>query len=227
MTANKYGNFLTVLLIVLIIGTVIGVGFLAYNFVIKPKIEDDRIIEAIEEFDKNAGENEEEQEPEEDTQQEDINPTIKPNESQGNTESGTKKKTYYEGFVMIGYITIPKTDVKEPILDVVTPESLDKAVATLYPSNPKLNEPGNVVIIGHNYRNGKFFSNNNKLSVGDKVLIKDTTGRELSYTIYQKFQTSDQDTSFYTRNTNGVAEITLSTCTDNGNARIIILAKAD
>lgn len=224
MTANKYGNFLTVLLIVLIIGTVIGVGFLAYNFIIKPKIEDNRTIEAIEEFDKNV---EEEQKTEQDTQQENILPTIKPNESQGNTGSTAKKKTYYQGFVMIGYITIPKTNVKEPILDIVTPESLDTAVAALYPSNPQLNEPGNVVIIGHNYRNGKFFSNNNKLTVGDKVLIKDASGRELSYTIYQKFQTTEQDTSFYTRDTKGATEITLSTCTDDSKARIIILARAD
>ena len=144
------------------------------------------------------------------------------------TSSGTtNKKTYYEGFVMIGYITIPKTNVKLPILDTVTPEALDTAVAVLYPSNPQLNEPGNVVIIGHNYRNGKFFSDNEKLSVGDKVLIKDTTGREVSYTIYQKFQTTEQDTSFYTRDTKGIAEITLSTCTDDSKARIILLAKAD
>ena len=225
MTANKYGNFLTVLLILLIVGTVIGVGFLAYNFVIKPKIDDDRTIEAIEEFDKNA---EEEQKPDEDTQlEENTITTIEPNQSQGSSGSTTKKKTYYEGFVMIGYITIPKTNVKEPILDIVTPESLDTAVAALYPSNPQLNEPGNVVIIGHNYRNGKFFSDNDKLSVGDKILIKDATGRELSYTIYQKFQTTEQDTSFYTRDTKGIAEITLSTCTDDSKARIIILARAE
>ena len=225
MTANKYGNFLTILLIVLIIGTIIGIGFLAYNFVIKPKIDGDRTIEAIEEFDKNA-----EGEQKEDNTEEEGNSiaTIEPNQSQGNIGgSAVKKKTYYEGFVMIGYITIPKTNVKEPILDTVTPESLDTAVAALYPSNPKLNKPGNVVIIGHNYRNGKFFSNNNKLSVGDKVLIKDASGRELSYTIYQKFQTTEQDTSFYTRDTKGAVEITLSTCTDDSKARIIILARAD
>ena len=128
---------------------------------------------------------------------------------------------------MIGYITIPKTDVKEPILDTVTPTSLNKAVAVLYPSNPELNKPGNVVIIGHNYRNGKFFSDNDKLSVGDKIKIKDTSGTELTYTIYQKFQTTEQDTSFYNRNTNGAIEITLSTCTDDSKERIIILARVE
>ena len=139
----------------------------------------------------------------------------------------TIKKTYYKGFVMLGYITIPKTNVKEPILDTDTPETLNTAVATLYPSNPQLNEPGNVVIIGHNYKNGQFFSNNKKLAVGDKIKIKDNSGRELTYTIYQKFETSENDTSFYNRDTNGKIEVTLSTCTDDQKQRIIILARAE
>ena len=225
MRANKYGNLLTILLVILIIAIILGIGFLVYNYVIKAKIDEDRTIEAIAEFDKIVDENNNEQNREEN--EEDLGDLIAPPDDSSTSSGTTNTKTYYEGFVMIGYITIPKTNVKLPILDTVTPESLDTAVAALYPSNPTLNEPGNVVIIGHNYRNGKFFSNNEKLSVGDKILIKDTTGRELSYTIYQKFQTTEQDTSFYTRNTNGIAEITLSTCTDDSKARIIILAKAD
>ena len=128
---------------------------------------------------------------------------------------------------MIGYITIPKTNVKQPIIESVTPEALNTAVALLYPSNAKLNEPGNIVIIGHNYRNGQFFSNNKKLAIGDKIYIKDTQGKEVAYTIYQKFETSEQDTSFYNRDTNGKAEVTLSTCTDDAKARTIILARED
>lgn len=224
MRANRYGNFLTVLLVVLIIAILVGIGVLVYNYVIKPKIQDNRTIEALEEFDRTVEENNNETDKEETT----LTNTIAPPDQSANSNSNTtKKKTYYKEYVMIGYITIPKTNVKEPILEVVTPDSLNTAVAVLYPSNPQLNEPGNVVIIGHNYRNGKFFSDNDKLSIGDKIMIKDTTGRELSYTIYQKFQTTEQDTSFYTRNTNGVAEITLSTCTDDGKERIIILAKSD
>lgn len=221
MRANKYGNFLTVLLVILIIAILVGVAFLVYNYIIRPRIDEDRTIEAIAEFDKNAEQNNDNSEKD---QEENLTNTIAPPEESSST---SKKKTYYKEFVMLGYITISKTNVKEPILEVVTPESLNTAVAVLYPSNPKLNEPGNTVIIGHNYRNGKFFSDNDKLSVGDKISIKDATGRELSYTIYQKFQTTEQDTSFYTRDTKGKPEITLSTCTDDSKARIIILAKAD
>lgn len=220
MTANKYGSVLTILLVILIIAILVGAGLLVYNYVIKPRIDEDRTIEAIAEFDRVVEEN--------NNQAEENNEiaSIEPNQSSGNAGT-TNRKIYYKEFVMLGYITIPKTNVKEPILDVVTPESLNTAVAALYPSNPQLNQPGNIVIVGHNYRNGKFFSNNNKLAVGDKIMIKDNTGTELTYTIYQKFQTTEQDTSFYTRDTKGVPEITLSTCTDDSKARIIILAKAD
>ena len=227
MTANKYGNMLTVLLIILILGILIAVGILVYNYVIKDNIDEDRTIEAIAEFDKTVEENKDNKEEEEKDEEQLTNMIAPPGESSVSGSGTTKKKTYYEGFVMIGYITIPKTNVKLPILDTVTPQSLNTAVAALYPSNPQLNQPGNVVIIGHNYRNGKFFSDNEKFSVGDKILIKDTTGTELSYTIYEKFETTEQDTSFYTRDTNGAIEVTLSTCTDDSKARIIILAKAD
>lgn len=230
MTANKYGNVLTIILVIAIVAILVGLGFLAYNYVIKPNSDENRKIEAFAELDKNAEENNnnEVEEPKEEVDANEINTTVKPPENTGSSNSGTtKKKTYYEGFVMLGYITIPKTNVQEPILDVVTPESLNTAVAVLYPSNPQLNQPGNVVIIGHNYRNSQFFSNNKKLSTGDKIKIKDTTGTELTYTIYEKFETTEQDTSFYNRDTKGAIEITLSTCTDDSKARTIILARAD
>lgn len=221
MRMSKYGNALTILLVILIVAVIIGVGFLIYNYIIKPKINSDNAMEAIAEFDRNIEENNEEQV--------EGTPVTDDNNISGigNQNDNVKKKTYYKGFVMLGYITIPKTNVKQPILDTVTPDSLNTAVAVLYPSNPQLNQPGNVVIIGHNYRNGQFFSDNDKLSVGDKILIKDNSGKELTYTIYQKFQTSEQDTSFYTRDTKGAIEITLSTCTDDSKERIIILARVE
>lgn len=224
---NKYGNVLTIILVIVILIVLILGGFLIYRFVIKPGKDSNRTIEAIAEFDKNVSDNEEQKKDEEENSGSFIDESIKPGEQQQSSGSSKPKKTYYEGYVMLGYITIPKTNVKEPILDEVTPKSLETAVAALYPSNPQLNQPGNVVIIGHNYRNGKFFSNNKNLSTGDKIKIKDNSGTELTYTIYKKFTTTEQDTSFYGRDTNGAIEITLSTCTDDAKQRIIILARVE
>ena len=41
------------------------------------------------------------------------------------------------------------------------------------------------------------------------------------------FDTTNTDTSFYNRDTNGKKEITLSTCTDDSARRLIIEARAD
>lgn len=226
MSANKYGNTLTVILIIIVIAIVIGAGALLYNYVIKPHNKEKETAQAIEEFDKTI---EEENNNQEENSNEEINLDDFANSIEQSKTSGTtgSKKVYYQDFVMIGYIRIPKTGVKLPILEETTPKALETSVAVLYPSNAQLNEPGNIVIIGHNYRNGKLFSNNKKLAVGDKVIIKDATGRELTYTIYQKFEAESNDASFYSRNTNGIPEITLSTCTDDGKKRIIIFAKAD
>ena len=141
------------------------------------------------------------------------------------SSSKTIRKPTYKGFYTLGSIEIPKTGVKYPILEKVTKRSLEISVAVVWPENAELNKPGNVVIVGHNYRNGIFFSNNKKLSKGDKIYITDLNKKRVTYTIYNIFETSDIDTKFYNRKTEKKREITLSTCTDNSSARLIIEAR--
>lgn len=222
MFNNKYGTFLTVLLVILIV-VILGVLiFLGIKFYINYKISNDS-IKAIAEFDEYVKE-------ETNTNTNtvvDTNTILLSNESaETNTYTNVTKKKYYKDFVMLGYIEIKKTGIKYPILESATSRALEIAVAVSYPNNSiQLNQPGNVVIVGHNYRNGLFFSNNKNLSTGDKIYIKDITGKTLSYTIYEIFSTTPEDASFYDRDTNGVAEITLSTCSDDGNTRLIIKAR--
>lgn len=223
MTANKYGTILTIVLIVLVIAIIGGIIAIVYNNEIKPNDEYNEMQQAIADFNINVEEKEEEDKEYTDNQ----NTTTNPVEREDSSNNNYKKKTYYKGYVMAGYITISATNVSLPILDHETPETLNTAVVIRYPSNAKLNEPGNVVIAGHNYKNNQFFSNNKKLTVGDKIKIKDDTGKELLYTIYEKFETTIEDTSFYNRDTNGAIEITLTTCTDDAKARTIILARAE
>lgn len=124
---------------------------------------------------------------------------------------------------MKGKITIPRTGLECPILENASKRAIEVAVGIQ--CGVGLNKVGNTVIAGHNYRNGLFFSNNKKIQVGDKINIKDTSGLTVTYTVYSKFETSDQDSSYITRETNGKREITLYTCTDDGDNRLIILAK--
>ena len=127
--------------------------------------------------------------------------------------------------MQFGTIEIPATGIKYPIVDKVTKRSIEVAVAFLWGAG--INQEGDSVIIGHNYRNGLFFSNNKNLKKGDKIYITDNEGKRLTYTVYNKFEAGDTDTSFYQRDTSGKPEITLSTCTDNVKTRLIILARAD
>lgn len=192
MTSKGYGKILTISLIILVALILAGIGIIVYNYGIKPNREKNKAMEAITEFDRSffddqeQDENNEEVNNEENSEEENNEeklPTINPTQNNQGTNANTKpKKSYYNGFVMIGYITIPKTNVKQPIIDSVTPEALNTAVALLYPTNAKLNEPGNVVIVGHNYRNGQFFSNNKKLSIGDKIYKNSLKIKRKNYT---------------------------------------------
>lgn len=150
--------------------------------------------------------------------------TTKPEDSQTPSSSNSVKKQMYKGFEMCGTISIPKTKLKYPILTRLSPKALDTAVVVEYPKDPVLNEVGNIVIAGHNYRNGTFFSNNYKLAKGDKINITDLNKKTVTYVIYKIFETSDTNTEFYNRDTNGKREITLKTCTNNAQARLIIQA---
>ena len=152
------------------------------------------------------------------------------NTTQGNTtgnSAGRPTTTFFNNYPMVGYIKIPKTGAEYPILSDVTPGALEVGVGVLYPSNPKLNEKGNVVIIGHNYRNNKFFANNDKLVMGDKIQVTDLNGKTLTYKIYEISILPETDTEYITRERGENIEISLSTCTDDGNARLVILARAE
>ena len=139
--------------------------------------------------------------------------------------SGGNTATTYKGFVMVGYIEIPKTGIKYPVLSETTKKAIETSVAILH--GPGLNKPGNTVIVGHNYRNGMFFSDNAKIEVGDKVYITDLNGNKVTYIVYNKYETTPEDSDYMVRETNGAMEISLSTCTDDSSARIIIWARAE
>ena len=218
MGKSKYGNLLTVILIIVIIAILGLIGFGCYKLI---KGNSDRAIEAktYEEFEENGKEN----------NNNDINSDEIIEDNIDQTGGGVIKKTYNkDGFIVAGYISIPKINISRmEILDKETPAALESSVAIRYQNNDGLNTPGNVVIAGHNYRNGSFFSNLKNVSIGDKIVIKDVTLTELTYTVYSVFETTPEDTSFYNKDTNGAIEVTLSTCTNDSSARTIVCARVE
>lgn len=125
----------------------------------------------------------------------------------------------------VGKIEIPKTNINYPIYGQIAKATLEAGVAIAY--GPGLNEAGNTVIYGHNFRNGKFFSNNKKIVSGDIIYITDSVGNRIAYKVYNVYRTTPTDANYMVRETGGRREISLQTCTDDNRARIIIWATAD
>ena len=112
------------------------------------------------------------------------------------------------------------------VLDRSTKESMEVAVGIAY--GPGLNKVGNTVILGHNYRNNSFFSNNDKIEEGDPIYITDSeTGTRIKYIVYNKYVAGSDEFEYATRDTAGKREISLSTCTDDVKSRLIIWAKEE
>ena len=152
-----------------------------------------------------------------------IEDTILPVETEERVEA---VPTEFKGFETIGKIEIPKTGVDIPILNQVTVKGMENAPCLLY-STGNLNQEGNNLIVGHNYRNGTIFSDNKKLTLGDKIYVTTLGGERVEYTIYDKFITTAEEVGYIKRDTKGKPEITLSCCTDDDTLRIIILGKVE
>ena len=217
---EKYSKLLTVLLIIIIVGILGLVGYLVYDFFRTSGV--DQEAEAyVQDFNNPTNTN---QTNETNLIGELEAPDINAVETT-NSGSGVKR---YKGYEVLGTIEIPSTNVSYPVLAKVDTKSLEISVAALYPKHPVLNSAGNTVIVGHNYKNGSFFSNNKKLNEGDKIYITGLNNDRVTYEVYSVFEADKNDTSFYNRDTNGAREITLSTCTDDTSSgmRTIVLAKA-
>ncbi len=227
MRNSKYGKFLTVLLIIAIIAIVGLLIFFGIDMYQKYYLDSqaEKVLEQFEGSLVTGNEEENNNNNNTNTQNTTDNPFSELEDVNFAGGGSSSNVVMYEDYIVLGRIEIPKTGRDYPILHKVTTRSLEIAVATIY--SPGINEVGNTVIMGHNYRNGTLFSNNKMLELGDKIYITDNTGRRISYTIYNKYETDENDASYMTRDTQGKREISLSTCTDEGNKRLIIWARED
>ena len=233
---SKYSTFLTILLVVIIIAIVGIIGFLGYKF-----ISSENSKKQAEDFADSWTEIKKDDKKDEtsstvtDTTIDVTEPEITDSTKTESTATSTSEKKY-NNFLVAGTIEIPRTGYKGPIISFseYSKSSLETAVCVVYSTTGEestpgsgINKVGNTTIAGHNYRNGNFFSNNKKINVGDKIYITDLDGKRMTYTVYNKYETDDTDADYMTRDTQGAVEISLTTCTDDSKARLIILAKAD
>lgn len=93
------------------------------------------------------------------------------------SKDGTNKKIYItkneagKTYKTLATIDIEKLQLSYPIISEYSEENLKIAPTRLV--GPEANEIGNLVIVGHNYKNNEMFSNISKLKLKDVVKITD------------------------------------------------------
>ena len=79
-----------------------------------------------------------------------------------------------------------------------------------------------MVIVGHNYKNGKFFGNLKKLTIGDNIFLLSSKGNAQVYKVYDTYIVDETDMSCISQETNGKIELTLITCADDNTKRLVV-----
>lgn len=123
----------------------------------------------------------------------------------------------------VAIVNIPSIGVNYPVLNTTTDELLK--ISPCYFWGPKPNQIGNYCIVGHNYRNSKFFSKVPNLENGAIIEVTDLSGKTLKYAVYDKYLVDPSDVSCTSQRTNGAKEVTLITCTNDSSQRVIVKAR--
>ncbi len=82
---------------------------------------------------------------------------------------------------------------------------------------------GNLVIVGHNYKNDQFFGNLEELEKGDTIFVLSSKGSAQMYKVYDTYIVDETDMSCTSQETNGKIELTLITCDNNDNKKRLVV----
>ena len=125
---------------------------------------------------------------------------------------------------VIGTIKIEKLQIEYPIITQTDETALKITVARIAGSG--VNNVGNLVLVGHNMRNGRMFTNIGKLEKGEIIEITDTKLKTMQYKVYDRFLTEESNTDILSQETTGKKIITLITCSNQADKRIVVQAES-
>lgn len=118
-----------------------------------------------------------------------------------------------EGEVYIGYLSIPSLELELPVISQWSEKRLKKAICRYYGST----KTDDLVIAGHNYR--KHFTPLSSLRTDDSVYFTDMDGIIIEYRVAAIEVLEATDIAGMTE---GLFDLTLFTCTYNGEKRLTI-----
>lgn len=135
------------------------------------------------------------------------------------------EKTHYLDSDIYGNISIPKLNINYPFFYGINEELLK-----IYPCRffgDISNNGSNLCIAGHNYNDNRFFSNLYKLENNDLIIIENADHNIFYYLVYNKFEINENEINLVTKYSGINNELTLLTCNNKNNKRIVIKAKTE
>ena len=125
---------------------------------------------------------------------------------------------------ILGIIEIKAINLYYPFFAYYSDENLKLSPCKFF--GPEPGKVGNICILGHNYNNDKFFSNVNLLKVNDEIVLYDNLQNSFHYFVEKVYEVNNSDFSpIYDYDKNRMF-LTLITCNNVNNNRIIVRACA-
>lgn len=131
--------------------------------------------------------------------------------------------TQYKGYKVTANLQIEKLRIDTCVLEDYTKNAMEVCVTKFFGPNP--NEVGNFCITGHNYITKNMFGYLYTLKNGDVLTLTDNENGTVRYKIYDKYKVRPSQTYGLSQRTNGKREVTLITCCNYSNERLIIKAR--
>lgn len=139
-------------------------------------------------------------------------------------QSDSEKQQYLDSDIY-GNISIPKLNINYPFF-----YGINEKLLKIYPCRffgDISSKNSNLCIAGHNYNDNRFFSNIYKLENNDLIIIENNNHNFFYYLVYKKFEINENEIDLATKYSGFDNELTLLTCNNKNNKRIVIKAKTE
>jgi len=126
------------------------------------------------------------------------------------------------GYEVTAKLVIPEIELETNILKKYTEDGLDVCATKFW--GPEPNEVGNFCIVGHNYDKENMFNDLIDLEIGSEIKLIDNINGEKLYEVYDIYKVKPENTNPLNQETDGKRVITLITCVNYSNTRLIVQA---
>ncbi len=126
----------------------------------------------------------------------------------------------FNGYEVCAKLEIPKISLTTNVLSEYSKKALSICVTRFWGVKP--NTVGNFCIAGHNTKSKNMFYNLKNLKIGDTIFLTDHEVGKVEYEVFKIYKVSPNNTDCLDPLTKYEKEITLITCTNDAQKRLII-----